>query len=250
MKKIIYSLLGLIIAIFLTIIFATDILAKKYIESQASELLDTKVTVDDFSANFLGKNASIKSITVKNPPNFNNENAFTLDNFYLELGDIKSDIIVINEVRFEDIKFILEQGSSGFNLNNLIDNIETEKESNEETKSREKNIKIKKFVINNIKLKIDTKLLKTTIKVPDISLTDFGGDDGIKSSEIGYEIVKTLFSNIKTALNKSTALKGKNKIKESINKIKKSIDVDKVKQEIDVDKIKEKGKNLLEKLGI
>jgi hypothetical protein len=49
-----------------------------------------------------------------------------------------------------------------------------------------KRIKIKTFEVRNISLKIDTKWLKTTLKIPNISAHNFGGNSGVPVNEIMF----------------------------------------------------------------
>jgi hypothetical protein len=86
MKKIIYTLLGLIVTVTIVIITLLDPIGKKISQQYATELLKTPVKISQFSSDFLDKSINIDFIEVKNPPNFKNENAFVLDHFSVKVG--------------------------------------------------------------------------------------------------------------------------------------------------------------------
>jgi hypothetical protein len=141
-----------------------------------------------------------------------------------------------------------------------MDNLEkpTNKGVEDNNNSNEHRVKIKVFKVDNITLKVDTDWLKTTIKVPNISAHNFGGGSGVPLNEIGKQIAKEIFSNLKKALTKQGIEAGKKKIKETImRKIGNTIGIDNLGEKLDLgniknsisngaDSIKSKAKNMVE----
>jgi hypothetical protein len=265
MKKIGYFLVGLIIALALIVTLIFDPMGKKYAQQYAQNLLKTPVTISQFSTSFLDKRLNIDFIEVQNPPNFNNKNAFSLDHFALKISDeTTSDLIVIDELSFDGMRFVLEQNKANLNLVTLIDNLDktsgsTTLSSSEEVQSVDnKKIKINQFNVINTTLKIDTKRLKETIKVPNINLQKFGGDSGIAFSQVGQELMKVTLKNLKDTLEKKGLELGEKEIKETlmrkfgVDKIKEKLNLDKIKDSLnfgDTEALQNKAKDLFKQLG-
>ncbi|MBW5290500.1 MAG: Phage tape measure [Candidatus Ruthia sp. Asou_11_S2] len=265
MKKIGYFLIGLIIVLALIMTFAFDPMGKKYAQQYAQNLLKTPVTISQFSSSFLDKRLNIDFIEVQNPPNFNNKDAFSLDHFVLKISDETTlDLIVIDELSFDGMHFVLEQNKANVNLVTLIDNLDkassgTTLSSYEKTQSAgNKRIKINQFNVINTTLKIDTKWLKETIKVPNINLQKFGGGNGIALSQVGQELMTAVLKNLKGALEKKGIELGKKEIKETlmrklgVDNIKEKFNLDKIKDSLNfggTEELKNKTKDLFKQLG-
>lgn len=248
MKKILYKLLGLVLILVLAISFFIDPIGKNYAQEYAQNLLKTPVTISQFDSNLLNSSLNISFIEVQNSPNFKNKNALSLDYFSLRVGDIDNNLIVIDEIKLDGLKFILEQNAGKVNLTQLLDNLEKQDKNNAPTNTKtqeiqEKRIKIKRFEVNNISLKVDTKRLKSTFKVPNILVHNFGGTLGAKTDEIGKEVVKEILQNLKKALKTQGIEAGKKEIKANLRR--------KIQQQLDInsDEFKNKAKNLFKNLG-
>lgn len=224
MKKIIYTLLGLIVTVTIVIITLLDPIGKKISQQYATELLKTPVKISQFSSDFLDKSINIDFIEVKNPPNFKNENAFSLDHFSLKVGDSDNNLIVLDEIFLDGLAFTLEQNDSNVNLTQLIDNLDqapsqsSDVSSSDNSNTNEKRIKIKHFKVSNISLKVDSEWLRTTLKVPNISISNFGGDSGIRIDKIGKEVTKKIMNNLRKALEEKGIEAGKKEIEASLRR--------------------------------
>ena len=249
MKKIIYTLLGLIVVVTIAIITLFDPIGKKISQQYATELLKTPVKISQFNSDFLAKSINIDFIEVKNPPNFKNKNALSLNHFSLKVGDIDDDLIVIDDLIFDGLEFILEQNDVNVNLSKFIDNLNQVQSESSDVSSRnssrvnEKRIKIKHFGVSNISLKVDSKWLKTTLKVPNISISNFGGNSGVRISEIGKEVATEILRNLKKALEKKGIEAGKKEIEASLRR--------KIEQQLGIegDELKDKAKDLFKNFG-
>ncbi len=265
MKKIGYFLIGLIVILVLIMMLAFDLIGKKYVQKYAQNILRTPITISQFSSSFWDKRLNIDFIEVQNPPNFNNKNAFYLDHFVLKIGDDTTlDLIVIDELSFDGMHFILEQNKTNVNLVTLIDNLG--QNSNNTTLSSsekiqgviDKRIKINQFNVINTTLEIDTKWFKETIKVPNINLQKFGGSSGIIFSKVGQELMEIVFNNLEDTLEKKGLELGEKEIKETlirglwIDNIQENFKLDKFKESLDFSKTKKiqnQAKDLFQKFG-
>ncbi len=265
MNKIGYFLIGLIVILVLIMMFVFDPIGKKYVQEYAQNILRTPITISQFSSSFWDKRLNIDFIEVHNPPNFNNKDAFYLDHFVLKIGnDTTLDLIVIDELSFDGMHFILEQNKTNVNLVTLIDNLgkssnDTTLSSSEETHGViDKRIKINQFNVINTTLKIDTKWLKETIKVPNINLQKFGGSSGITLNKVGQELMEIVLNNLEDALEKKGIELGEKEIKETlirklwIDNIQENFKLDKFKESLDFSetkKLQNQAKDLFQKLG-
>ncbi len=259
MKKIIYKLLGLVVVLVVAVVFFIDSIGKDYAQDYAQKLLKTPVSISQFDSHILDKSLNINFIEVQNPPNFKGKNAFSLDYFSLKIGDISDNLIVIDEIKFDGLKFTLEQNANKVNLTQLLDNLEKQNKSTSATTSKaqenqEKRIKIKRFKVNNISLKVDTKWLKTTLKVPNISVHNFGGNSGAKIDEIGKQVIKEILHSLKKALEEKGIEAGKKEIEADLRrKIEQKLGIqgglDSLKKQLDTDEIKNKAKDLFKSFG-
>lgn len=239
-------MLTLVIVAVLVIIFAFDSFGKNYAQKYAQTLLKTPVTISQFKSDFLERTLNIDFIEVQNPTNFKNKNALSIEHFSIK-ADEKSDddLLIIDELKFDGLEFILEQDKTSVNLTSLLDNLNKTKAHNDDnTKNShdehdDMRVKINKFIVNNVNLKVDTDWLKTTIKVPNISASNFGGHSGAKFNQIGVEILQEILQNIKKSLEKKGIEVGKKKIKETlIRKIGNKINIDNLQEKIDLNNIK------------
>ncbi|SMN11967.1 Phage-related tail protein [uncultured Candidatus Thioglobus sp.] len=250
MKKIIYKLLVLVVVLLLLAVFFIDSIGKNYAQKYIQNLLKTPVEISQFESSIFDKSLNIDFINVRNPPNFQNKNAFSLNHFFLKIGAIDDDLIIIDKIELDGLKFTLEQNSNQVNLTQLLNNLKKQDEKDsvsvaaKSQESQEKRIKIKQLKVINIHLKLDTKWLKTTLKVPNISAHNFGGESGVGIDEIGEKIVKTILQRLKKTLEKQGIDAGKKEIEASLRR--------KIEQQLGIesDEIVNKAKKLFKNFGL
>ena len=125
--------------------------------------------------------------------------------------------------------------SGGSNIKDILDAIERNApksdDKKEETTSTadEPKIKVSKIVLAGTALSLDLSAFGNknhTATLPDITLTNIGGDAGLPASQLGSEIVKQALSKIwkqakatqKKKLMDSAKAKAKEKLKEKLSK--------------------------------
>ncbi|CAC9436720.1 hypothetical protein BSPLISOX_1090 [uncultured Gammaproteobacteria bacterium] len=223
MKKILYIFLTLLAMLALVITFFANPIGKYYAQSYAQKLLKTPVEISQLNLRLLDKSLNVDFIKVQNPPNFKNKNAFSLDHFLLKVGAIKSNLIVIDAIELDGLQFTLEQNINKVNLTQLLSNVEKQDENNisASAKTQDNNqqrIKIKTLEVRNISLKVNTKWIKTTLKIPNISAHNFGGNSGTPVNEIGKQVAQEILYNLKQALEEQGIEAGKKEIKASLRR--------------------------------
>lgn len=257
MKKIIYILLTLIVIAVITAMVFINPIAKKQAQAYAQALLKTPVSISQFDASLLDKTLRIDFIEVQNPPNFKNKNAFSVDHFVFKIGDVDSNLVTVDTLKFDGIAFVLEQSGTRINLTELANNVKVVEKRSAESgdKSDNQRVKIKRFMVENMRLIIDTDWLKTTLKVPSISSTNFGGGSGVRVDEMGKRVVSEILQNLEKALKKKGIEVGKQEIEATLKrKITQKLGIDAdalegVKDAINTDALKNKSKDLLKGFG-
>ncbi|KAA0443339.1 MAG: hypothetical protein FXV80_04750 [Candidatus Thioglobus sp.] len=249
MKKILAIIAVLLLIMAIAATYLLDTFGKQYAQGYAQKLLKTPVRIGQINSSFFDKSLNIDFIEVQNLPNFNNKNILSLDHFSARVGKFDDDLIVVDTLIFDGMSFFLEQNNSSINLTSLLSNLEQKTTSNNSNSIEGSNqrIKIKRFEVNNISLKIDSKQLKTTIKVPNISANNIGGKSGAKLNDMGKKIAKEVLNSLKRALKKQGIKAGKNKIEQELRrKIEQKLGIG---NGIDSKKLQDKAKNLFKGLG-
>ncbi len=261
MKKIVYRLLGFLFILALAITFLVNPIGKNYAQKYAQNLLKTPVNISQFDISLINKRLNIDFIEVQNPPNFNDKNALSLDHFSLKMGDFDDNLIVIDQLFLDKLVFTLEQNGTHVNLTELIKNLEnseaksTTSNTISSTNTSSKRIKINKIKVHNISLKVDTKWLKTTLKVPNISISNFAGNSGISIDNIGKEVSKAIFHHLKKTLEKEGITAGEKAIEATLRReIEQKFGLESglknIKNQFDTDQFKNKAKDLFNKIGL
>ena len=190
-------------------------LIAEQIEVQGSKFTEQVVSVKKVDMQLLHGAGTINGLVLNNPKDYSNTPVFSLDEITLDIniqslaatregGPIVIDAIVIDKP--EALVEFNETGGS--NIQEVLDainkNLPKSSSTTEPTPESNNNntgprILVKKFVLAGVALRVDlTKLGNTTHKkiLPDISLTNIGGDAGLPANELGGELIKQALSAI------------------------------------------------------
>lgn len=215
-----------------------NIIIAEQITKQGSKYTEQQVTVKKVDMQLLHGAGTINGLVLNNPKGYSTTPLFSLNETTLDIniqslaetrkgGPIVIDAIIIDKP--EALVEFNETGSS--NIQVILDavnrNLPKSTASNEPsstTNGADPKIRVKKFVLAGVALRVDlTKLGNTTHKkeLPDINLTNIGGDQGLPASELGGELLKQALSAIWKSAKKDQEkiLKDKvtDKIKEKAN---------------------------------
>lgn len=248
MKKIIIFI-ALILAVaggafwFITSDKLNELIAEQ-IEVQGEKYTDQRVTVEKVDMKLLSGAGTINGLILNNPSGYATTSLFALNEITLDINieslagvrdgkPIVIDAIIINKpealVEFNEV--------GGSNVQVILDAIDKnipkssapEPSAGNETNTSQANlpkIRVKKFVLAGVALRVDlTKLGNTTHKktLPDISLSNIGGEDGLPANELGAVMIKKALSAIwKEAKNSQKDVlkdQAKDKVKEKANEL-------------------------------
>ena len=216
MKKLIIFI-ALILAIagsafwFLTSDKLNAIIAQQ-IEVQGKNLTEQLVTVKKVDMKLLSGAGTIHGLILNNPSGFTTTPLFALDEITLDinlesLGGVgEGKPIVIDAVVIDKPEALVEFNETGSsNIQVILDAINKnipQSSASTETSTDQTNppkIRVKKFVLAGVALRVDlTKLGNTTHKktLPDINLSNIGGEDGLPANELGGMMIKMALSAI------------------------------------------------------
>jgi hypothetical protein len=243
MKKLIIFI-ALILAIgggafwFLTSDKLNELIAEQ-IEVQGKKFTEQQVTVEKVDMQLLSGAGTINGLILNNPAGYTTTPLFALNEVTLDInieslaGVRDGKAILIDAIVIDKPEALVEfNESGGSNIQVILDAINKnlpQSSANNDTNASQDSpkIRLKKFVIAGVALRVDlTKLGNTTHKktLPDITLTNIGGQDGIPANELGGVMIKKALSAIwKEAKNSQKDIleeQVKEKAKEEIEKVK------------------------------
>jgi uncharacterized protein involved in outer membrane biogenesis len=163
--------------------------AKKAIEVAGSDAMGTTVTLDKISIGVLKGSASLKKFHIANPEGYEKPFFFDLQEGATEvdLGTVMKETIEIPSIELSGLTMYLEPGPGGkYNYEKILDNVEKYTKSDTPKEESEKQIKIKRIAIRDIKVYYKTKVFVTTpVHVKEIVLNDVGSDgSGVDMGEL------------------------------------------------------------------
>jgi hypothetical protein len=177
------------------------------IEKNGSGVTDTSVKVSGVDISLREGRGSITDLQVANPEGFKSRDAFSLGDITvdLDLGSVRQDPIVIDEVRIRaPLVFVELTGKGDSNIEVLRKRIQAHTAgSGGSSDGDAKNIRIKKFVFEKGRIEVDASALdieKRTLKLPEIYLNDVGGPNGAPPDQVAKlifaEVAKKVGSEI------------------------------------------------------
>ena len=205
-----------------------NVLIKEQIEVQGSKLTEQIVTVAKVDIKPFKGAGSINGLVINNPQGYSATPVFSLNEITLDINikSLTGDPIILDAIVINSPEALVEfNKTGGSNIQTILDaiNKNVPKSSNAEdidSKSKaERRIKVKQFILAGVALKVDlTKLGNKAHKkiLPDIKLTNIGGDAGLPASELGGELIKQALSSIWKSAKKEQKSVLKDKVKKKI----------------------------------
>jgi len=214
-----------------------EIIAEQ-IEVQGKKFTGQLVTVEKVDMQLFSGAGTINGLILNNPSGFTSMPLFALNEITLDInieslaGVRDGKPVVIDAVIIDKPEALVEfNETGGSNIQVILDAIKKntpQSSVNNETNASQSNspkIRVKKFVLAGVALRVDlTKLGNTTHKktLPDINLSDIGGEDGLPANELGGVMIKKALSAIwkeaknsqKEVLKEQAKEKIKDKVKE------------------------------------
>lgn len=214
------------------------------IEEQGSDFLGTKVSVAKVELALTDGRMSIGGLNVQNPQGFSRENAFSLGDITLDIGEVLSEPYVVQTVNVNAPEVLYEVDASGKgNLLVLKNNVEsklskTESKAEPETSGGANPLVIVENVtVSNVRLKLNFEQLATgdlalktkayEVTLPTFNAGPIGKPNGMPADQVGAAVVKSMLDNVmaaaKSEAKERLAEEAKKKVNEELEKQKEKL---------------------------
>lgn len=170
---------------------------KTAVEEAGSAVAGVTVTLASAEVKPAKGIATLRGLTVGNPPGFKTANAFDLGEITVavDAATITKDLVIVNEVAVQDPRITYEIGADGGNIEIIANNAERFAGGGAGAK----------FIIEHLYLRGGTLVVSAaalggrtmTFHLPEIHLTDIGKDQGgANSTEIAAKVLAALTGKI------------------------------------------------------
>lgn len=220
---------------------------KAQIESVGQQLTEQQVTVKAVDIQLIKGAGSIHGLNLPSPEGFKVPNTFNLNEITLDINleSLTKEPFIIDAIIIKNPQAFVEvTQNGGSNIKTLIDTIKQnlpksetstteEPQPIEETKAEPK-LAVSKIVLAGTALTLDLSALGNKshqITLPDITLSNVGGKNGLPASELGGVIMQQALSAIWKQTKKVQEEKIKDKAKEKLKKEGKKLE-DKAKKKL------------------
>ncbi|PCI37682.1 MAG: hypothetical protein COB46_13065, partial [Rhodospirillaceae bacterium] len=180
------------------------------IENQGSKVTQVTVKVAKVNLSITDLTAGIIGLTVGNPAGFKTDQAISLGEVSVTIGDISQDLIIVKEVMIRAPEITYEIGSGGSNIDAIQKNVEQFTGAGSDSSASAASSSggeadgassAPKVIISNLyikggKINLSAPFMggkSLTTPLPDIHLTDIGKESGGASpAEIANEIISSI----------------------------------------------------------
>lgn len=193
-KKVLFSLVLLILLVGGGVFFYFDSLVKSGIEVVGSEILGTAVTVSAVSISPLNGSGSISGLKIENPAGFESDYALELESISLKLnvGSVFSEVIEVESVTIIQPAISYETKLVSDNIRTLLDNLSSEQGGAGGTETEEsagRQIIIRELKILDPQLNLVAGFVTAPVPLPDIEMQDIGAEDDTSSVAAAISLV-------------------------------------------------------------
>ena len=209
------------LSLLLVITLSLDSMVKSGIERNGSDLLQTRVTVDNVNISLFSGSGTINGFAVQNPENYSDESALYIEeaSIKIDITSLLSDRIIVNEVKLNNPEVFFEQKGFGINLKTLSDNMGTD--SQETPEDSETNLIIDHLKIIEGKVIVNSTLNRdqtTEVSLTDLTINDIGRDGNNTVKQSVKEILRPLFQKaIEDALKSGVTEQIEDKVRDLFN---------------------------------
>ena len=254
------KLLSLVVLLAVLVLLSADRLLQRQLQSHATQTLNTPVSIGDVSADLLQADLRVDFVKVDNLPGFKKPHLATLDHMTLEVGQVDSKRLLIDQLIFDGTVFYLEQKQDRVNLIQWFQQLEGAQStapsqstvpSQRADHSRAPHqpssawrVAIKQLAFVNTQISVDSEFLVDTLVVPDTMIQDFGGAQGVEAQQLGAELSRVILSRAQKVLEERGLRFAEDQIKASLRK--------QLEKELDglEGQLGDKAKDLFKKLGL
>jgi len=215
-KKVLIGVGGvlLVLIVFIWQVVANlDGIVAGVIEDVGSKALKTKVSVSGVSIDLKAGKAGIAGLTIDNPDGYSNAKLFDMEGIVVELdiASLSQDVLVIKSILIQNPKIVFEgNDSGGSNMQTLLDNMDSEPESEGSTpedstaESKELKLIIDRFDFSGADVTATSKLKSGDVielELPAIKMSGIGRSEGgvttaVAVEEVVHELVGAVIKSV------------------------------------------------------
>lgn len=207
-KKVLISILLLVLLIAGATIYYLDSIVKNGIEVVGSNILGTGVTVLSVSVSPLNGRGTLRGLSIENPEGFDSDYFLQLDEVVLTMdpGSVFEDVIEIDTITIVRPQITYETRLTTSNIRQLIDNLSAGESAEpsaaalpgqEQTQDSAKRIIVREFRMLDPQLNLVAAVLNAPIPLPDIELNDVGTED---NSVTIAQAIRQVFSSLSASI--------------------------------------------------
>jgi hypothetical protein len=192
-KKLLLSLVVIVVAVFVAALFYIDSIVKTGIEAVGSDVLGAGVSVSSVSISPLSGSGTIRGLTIENPEGFAADNIMQLGEVTvsLNLSSLLSDVIEIYEISVIEPVITYETKITVDNIRALLANLpSTPSPANEDVAVHAgKGLIVKEFNLKDAQVNLIASIIEQSIVLGDIQLLDIGTENQAATVSQALEIV-------------------------------------------------------------
>ncbi len=197
MKKLLISLVLVVVAGVGAAYYAFDSILKSGIEAAGSRVLQTEVTVSSVGVSPLSGSGGIRELRIGNPEGFNEPYAMELGGLdvAVEVGSVFSDVIVIESILIDAPVITYETRIRTDNIRTLLANLGggTEGSEQDDVSGNGKRVIIRDFQMLAPRVNVSSALGSAEVNIPDLKLQNIGRDNAaVTVAEAGRQILAAL----------------------------------------------------------
>lgn len=244
MKKILKTaawFLAVVIVLLGAGLYYFDAILKDTVNKYGPEVTRTEVRLENVSTSLVNTSVVLENLDIGSPKGFSEPHVLTLGRIAVDVDrdSLFTDTIIINSIDISDVNVIYELVGKKSNLAVLSENISSYFRKEPRTDSPKasepagkgepgKKVVIRRLSVRNAEVGLAASIasltnqkLSTTVRLPDLTLTNIGDNGGMTYAEAAAYILNLISMNSVEALSK-TALKGVLYISENALKLTKS----------------------------
>ena len=186
-----------------------DSLVASAIEKYGTETAGTSVQVQAVEIRIREGMGSVRGLTVANPPGFTDRDIFSLGEIVLDLdaASLTSELPIVEEIRIGEPSLLFEVNESAkTNLDVLKQNVgrigERRKKEGAEAEKDQPRLLVRRLTIEGGQGILDLTAVggrEVQAKLPPITLTDIGGEQGVTPTALGEAVLAALIKNLEQA---------------------------------------------------
>ena len=173
---------------------------KSGVETVSSQATKTPVTLEEVDLSLFSGKGEIRGFTIDNPAGFDTDYAFSLDRivFSLDVGSLRSDVVVIHEISIDGAQLITEQKL--FRKSNLLILLNAVRDFAASAEQTEWDVQfvIEEFHFTNAEITLRAPLIAgQRLDLPDVHVSDIGRPSlGVSVPEMPLWILEPIIAEV------------------------------------------------------